>query len=300
MNLQTFQGQPVVVLTSASSHAIVSPAKGAQLLSWKHGDWTIIDWPQDANWQQWVHGGNQVLFPFIARTYAKGKIGSWIDDAGVERHASMHGFAKDFPFHVVDGGADFVTLRQDANDITRREFPFDYRLEVTHRLTADSLSTTFRVEHCGCSGSRAMPWTAGHHYYFNVPAEQRADWVLTLLCEQWASQDFSDGSYSFTQAKWAEAPLSQTEWVDRMQLKTQFDAITLRHAPSGRSLALEALHGGDWPVVTTWTGNPKENFFCVEPWSALPDAVHNGHGLRTLAAGESCEIGCIVHIKHRE
>ncbi len=122
MNLQIFQGQPVVVLSSSSSQAIISPAKGAQLLSWKHGDWTVIGWPDDADWQQWVHGGNQVLFPFIARTYAHGNIGRWSDASGIERPASMHGFAKDLPFHVVDSGADFVRLRQDANDLTRREY----------------------------------------------------------------------------------------------------------------------------------------------------------------------------------
>jgi hypothetical protein len=61
MNLETFQGQPVIVLISASSKAVISPAKGAQLLSWSHGDWSIVGWPRDANWQHWVHGGNQVL-----------------------------------------------------------------------------------------------------------------------------------------------------------------------------------------------------------------------------------------------
>jgi hypothetical protein len=164
-------------------------------------------------------------------------------------------------------------LPQDANDLTRREYPFEYRLEVTHRLTEDSLATTFRVEHRGSSGSSAMPWSAGHHYYFDVPAQQRSDWILTLPCEQWASQDFSNGSYSFARAEWAEAPLSRSEWIERMQLDARFDAVTLRHAPSGRALAFEALNDGDWPVVTTWTGGPKEDFFCVEPWSALPDAV---------------------------
>jgi aldose 1-epimerase len=300
MNLQTFQGQPVVVLKSSSSEAIISPAKGAQLVSWKQDDWTVVGWPDNANWQSWVHGGNQVLFPFIARTYAQGKIGSWTDASGVERPASMHGFAKDFPFHVVDGGNDFVRLRQDANDITRREYPFDYRLEVTHRLTQDSLSTTFRIEHRGSTGSLAMPWTAGHHYYFHVRAEQRAEWILTLPCEQWATQDFGDGSYSFTPATWSEAPLSRREWIDRMQLDPHFQSIELRHAPSGRSLTFESLGDVDWPVVTTWTGGANENYFCVEPWSALPDAIHNLRGLRWLLPGESCEIGCIVRLKRSQ
>jgi galactose mutarotase-like enzyme len=161
-------------------------------------------------------------------------------------------------------------------------------------LTADALSTSFRVEN---RGGGAMPWTAGHHYYFHVPAQQRADWILTLPCERWAHQDFSDGSYSFTQPAWTEAPLSRADWVDRIHMGAAFPAIALRHAPSGRTVTFEALNASDWPVVTTWTASPSDSFYCVEPWSALPDAVHNGQGLRVLGAGESCEIGCVVRVK---
>ena len=141
-----------------------------------------------------------------------------------------------------------------------------------------------------------MPWSAGNHYYFHVPSEQRAEWTLKLPCEQWAAQDFRNGSYSFAAAAWESASLDRAEWIDRMQLKPQLHKISLQHARTGRELTFEALHESDWPVVTTWTAGPSENFFCVEPWSALPDAVHNGHGLRLLAAGESCEIGCTIHV----
>jgi len=194
---------------------------------------------------------------------------------------------------------DCLTPLQDANDLTLREYPFNYRLEVTYRLTPDSLSTTFRVSNRG-DASSSMPWTAGHHFYFNVPAQQRRDWMLTLPCQQWASQDFTNGSYSFTQPEWTQAPLSNAAWIDRMQLTTNMEAISLLHAPSGRQLSFEPLHAGDWPVVTTWTAGDDADFFCVEPWSALPDAVHNGSGLRRLGGGEEEEVGVVVRIKRAQ
>ena len=160
-------------------------------------------------------------------------------------------------------------------------------------MTHDSLTTTFRVTN---HGSGRMPWTAGHHFYFHVPASQRSDWVLSLPCKQWASQDFSNGSYSYTQPEWAEAALSRVEWIDRMQLSPDVEGIKLRHTPSGRQLSFEAAHADDWPVVTTWTASSDSDFFCVEPWSALPDAVHNGRGLRVLDEGGSAEIGVVVRI----
>ena len=33
-----------------------------------------------------------------------------------------------------------VTLQQDANDLTRREYPFDYSLEVTHAPESSSFN----------------------------------------------------------------------------------------------------------------------------------------------------------------
>ncbi|HEV3105187.1 MAG TPA: aldose epimerase, partial [Trinickia sp.] len=42
-----------------------------------------------------------------------------------------------------------------------------------------------------------------------------------------------------------------------------------------------------WYAVTTWTEADVSDFYCVEPWLGLPDAIHNGFGLRWLAPGQS-------------
>ena len=54
-----------------------------------------------------------------------------------------------------------------------------------------------------------------------------------------------------------------------------------------RSLVFKLSHPGSvpWYAVTTWTMAPDSNFFCVEPWTGLPNAIHHGEGLRWLAPG---------------
>ena len=42
-----------------------------------------------------------------------------------------------------------------------------------------------------------------------------------------------------------------------------------------------------WYAVTTWTEADTSDFYCIEPWIGLPDAIHNGHGLRWLAPGKT-------------
>ncbi|HMC44953.1 MAG TPA: aldose epimerase, partial [Caballeronia sp.] len=42
-----------------------------------------------------------------------------------------------------------------------------------------------------------------------------------------------------------------------------------------------------WYAVTSWTLEPTSDFYCIEPWVGLPDAIHNGRGLRWLAPGKT-------------
>lgn len=59
---------------------------------------------------------------------------------------------------------------------------------------------------------------------------------------------------------------------------------------SGRLDTCKNMGGGTsipWYAVTTWTEAADSDFFCIEPWLGLPDAIHNGLGLRWLAPGAS-------------
>ena len=299
MNLENFENQAVLKIQSGDSQALVSPAHGARLLAWSVPCWDIIRWPSDADWDRVpkVRGGDLVLFPFIARTYAKGRIGSWIDAVGVQRPAPMHGFAKDSPFRVVDTSADSVTLRLDANETTTSCYPFAFRLEVTYRIQPHSLLTSFRVTN---RGDQPMPWSAGHHYYFHIPAAERSSWELALPCEKWGRQNFADGSITFDAAAYKQASLSDPSWIDRFHANPDLPQVVLSNPTAGKTLSFENPSSlpSDWPCFTTWTERPDSDFFCVEPWSAFPNAIHNGLGLRTLAPGAADEISCRIRITH--
>jgi galactose mutarotase-like enzyme len=53
------------------------------------------------------------------------------------------------------------------------------------------------------------------------------------------------------------------------------------------TIDLQRPNSVPWYAVTTWTEKPESDFFCVEPWLGLPDAIHNGLGLRWLEAGDT-------------
>jgi aldose 1-epimerase len=51
-----------------------------------------------------------------------------------------------------------------------------------------------------------------------------------------------------------------------------------------------------WYAVTTWTEGPDSDFYCVEPWLGLPDAIHHGQGLRWLQPGQTEEALCRLSV----
>jgi galactose mutarotase-like enzyme len=203
----------------------------------------------------------------------------------------MHGFARDSAFSVVDAGGDFVVMRLEANETTRAVFPFEFRFEVEIRLSANSLESVFRVEN---TGDKPMPWSAGHHFYFHIPADRRAEWELELPCREWGGQDFSNGKIQTRSAAGERGLVSDPAWIDRFHVGPELGRVRLGNLKDGRSISFEdaSAEPGKWYCVTTWTEKPESDFFCVEPWSALPNAVSNGCGLQTTPPGGVVEISC--------
>ena len=295
MRITDFQGQPAIELQNGPSRALVSPAHGARLLCWSVGDWEVVRWPGNAEWSrpQKVRGGDPVLFPFIARSFHDNKIGFWKSPDGTVRPAPMHGFARDSAFSIVSADEASVEMRLEANDTTRAVYPFDFRFEVSLQLGEDSLEVVYLVTN---TGKDPLPWSAGHHFYLGIPASERAAWRLELPCRHWASQDFSTGEIQLRDPATAVDVLSNPDWIDRLHVQPDLDRIRLAHAASGRAISFKdtSPQSGSWYCATTWTERPDSDFFCVEPWSALPNAAANGLGLQTTPPGESREISCQI------
>jgi galactose mutarotase-like enzyme len=290
-----FQNHPAFELADSDSRVIVTADHGARILRWEKRGREVITWPDDADWSKIlkVRGGNPVLFPFIARHFVDGKNELWRDAAGTVRPMPQHGFARDAKFAVVDD-ADGETLRMRLtdSDATRADYPFAFQFDVVVRLLAGArLEVRFETTN---KGTDPLPYYAGHHFYFALQHEERDQWTLELPCEDWGRQA-ADGSIVREKATAAELRLSDRDIIDRMQITPTESTITLRHARDGRRLAFELAHEGavPWYAVTTWTQAAESDFYCIEPWLGLPNAIHHGEGLRPLEPGRT-EVATLV------
>ncbi|MCF7696168.1 aldose epimerase [Mycetohabitans rhizoxinica] len=287
-----FQNQDVIELERERASLLVAPQSGGRLLRWRVGGHDVIGWPDNANWNEpaRVRGGNPLLFPFLGRHRVDGTIGRWRDHAGVVRALPMHGFARDLPFEpTIDVANARIDMTLTDSDATRTGYPFGFRFDAIYHLidgyTLDATLTTTNT------GDTPLPYYAGHHFYFSLPHGLRSESLLSLPPARLLYQR-DDGVIAEAAAAAREYRLDDARIVDRFHALDPLSGgarVTL-HTPSlGRTitLALERPGSIPWYAVTTWTEKPDSDFYCIEPWLGLPDAIHNGLGLRWLAPGAS-------------
>ena len=282
-----FQNQPAHEIADGENKVLISSDHGARILRWEKDGREIITWPENADWSKIlkVRGGNPVLFPFIARHFVDGKKDFWRDGDGVVRPMPQHGFARDARFSVVDGGPEnSLRMRLVDSEETRGYYPFAFQFDVVvSLLPASRLEVRFETTN---SGGAPMPYDAGHHFYFALPHQERADWTLHLPCAAWGRQS-ADGAIVREEAKTDVLRLDDPAPIDRFQIGPRDSKAMLLNTQTGRRLVLELEHPGcaPWYAVTTWTETANSDFYCVEPWLGLPNAIHHGEGLRKLAPG---------------
>jgi len=276
-----------VVLTAGGAELEVAPGAGARLMRWNVAGRPVLFWPAAADWAQpaKIRGGNPLLFPFIARTFLDGKIGFWRGPDGVVRPAPMHGLVRAACFDVESLSSERIAMRIVSNEPMAEAYPFPFVFRVEYRLEDAGLAVAFSVEN---TGAEPMPWSVGNHFYFSVPAAERGAWELICPCRQLARQT-ADGAIVAEPPLAPGGTLSDPDLVDLFHVGPPRRGVVLRHGGDGRAVHfdLEPDEEGReaWWAVTTWTETPESDFYCVEPWSALPDAVHNGQGLRWLKPG---------------
>jgi aldose 1-epimerase len=291
-----FQNQPALEISDAQNKILVCPDHGARILRWEHDGREIIHWPENADWSRIlkVRGGNPVLFPFIARHFVEGKPELWRDATGIVRPMPQHGFARNAKFTVIEDSADnSLRMRLVDSEETHACYPFAFQFDVLVSLLPESrLEIRFETAN---RGDQPLPYYAGHHFYLAIPHGERGDWTLDLPCASWGRQA-PDGSILHEETKGDHLSLNDPSLVDRFQIQPANAKITLLNTKSQRRLTFELTHPNavPWYAVTTWTETPTSDFYCVEPWLGLPNAIHHGEGLRWLAPGAMEIATCVL------
>ena len=147
-----WEGFPAWHKAWADGSALVVAEQGAQVLSWKSADGREHLYLSPASARDGrtaIRGGVPVCFPQF----------------NVRGPLPKHGFVRNLPWQVVDGGAQHIQLRIADSAESRQWWPEAFEALLRAELAADALSITLDVRNTGTT-----PWTmtCALHSYLQV------------------------------------------------------------------------------------------------------------------------------------
>jgi galactose mutarotase-like enzyme len=289
-----YLGQTLVRWRVGGSTFMALPERGARLMNWNMamGDGSVRDvihWPEVAAAADIpkARGGNPILFPFCARTFDRGEVGFWRDARGVRRAMPIHGFARQGEFRTVrvdEGGFEAVLV---PGDEAKACYPFEYEFRVGYRFTAFGLTCSLSLENLG---EEALPWSAGHHFYFTLPWSEgsaRGDYLIRIEAGERLRQDAA-GRLVAGPALGTVERMDNRDLIDTFHtaLRSPEAVFGEKGQPGDVAIRLgseEAAPPG--AAFVTWTQADDSPFYCVEPWMGPANAPEHKTGLHLVPPG---------------
>ena len=210
------------------------------------------------------------LFPFIGRLYEERYLYE-----GESYPLAIHGFLKDSSMELVSQGDNSLVFKLDADETTKRQYPFDFRLYIRYELSSSTVAVTFEVQNLG---GKAMPFAIGGHPGFNVPLTKglRFEDYYLEFSEEAAPKRTESTPSNLLNGNFLDYPLKKGRIIELRHALFDDDAIILKDMArrvtlksDGDSRAVTVDYPG-FKYIGFWhTVRSEAPFVCIEPWTAL-------------------------------
>jgi galactose mutarotase-like enzyme len=252
---------------SADSHTLRSnaiaatvKADGAELCSLRNADGLELLWQAGPEWTR----HSPVLFPIVGRVKH-----DEYRHLGKAYPMKQHGFARDCRFDWVEQTAAACRLALVDNDMTRAQYPFAFRLEVSYAVSQSDLTVGFDVIN---TGDGILPASVGAHPGFNwplFPGLSKEAYSLTFSDEEPAPIRRLEGG--LLRAKPAPSPihgkrlaLAEHLFVDDAIIMDRVASTSVRYA-ADRGPSIDVSWEG-FRELGVWSKPTGAPFVCIEPW----------------------------------
>lgn len=279
-----------ITITNHDLTAVINP-RGAELTSLKDSSHEYI-W--EGNPEFWGKH-SPILFPIVGTL----KDNTYTYD-GNQYSMTRHGFARDNHFAVKEHDSRSVVFSLKSNDETKKQFPFDFELELKYTLKDKSLHLDYTVRN---TGTAEMPFSVGAHPAFALPGNFE-DYNLefekpeNLQSSQLENDLISDKTVSIPSNN-GELPLAYSLFKNDALIFKALESNEVSISKSGIPFLKVAFQ--DFPHLGIWTKQDAP-FICIEPWQGYSDAFNaNGNfldkeGIILLNAGEEFNAGFTIQI----
>ena len=248
-----------IVIGSERLVAEISP-HGAELTRLRDRDGNDLLWN---GCEKWWTGRAPLLFPIVGALPNNTAV---VD--GKTFSMRQHGFARNKQFSVVGASLTECTFGLASDDETRRQFPFDFVLEVTFAIEGAALRIGATVFN---KSSRAMPVSFGFHPAFRWPLPyggSRQDHEIRFERPESAPiRRLTDGLLDLTASKemfeGSTMALDDAMFVPGALIFDQLQSRAVSFGVPGKPSI--QIRFPSMPHLGVWT-KPGAGFLCVEPW----------------------------------
>ena len=240
----------------AELHSVFDKTRGQELL-----------WQGGALWKEQA----PVLFPFIGRLQGKHYFYN-----EKKYPMSLHGFARENVFRIVECEEDSCILELRDTAVTRQSYPFSFRLRQEYRVEGKRLFIETKVENLGVE---TLYFGLGLHPGFQLftPEEKISEFEVYFpeLGDRKPEQILFSKD-CLTKKEKGKNPLegnllslsSALFKKDAVVLSETNGVLCIRKKGEERGLYLEYP---DYPYIGFWQPYGKDApFLCLEPWTSLP------------------------------
>ncbi|MDO5145477.1 MAG: aldose 1-epimerase family protein [Eubacteriales bacterium] len=246
-----------------------------------------------------------VLFPNVGKYYTGAMLYK-----GEKYPMGQHGYARDAEFVRTEEGEASVTHVLVSDEESKKMYPFDFQLAITHELEGNSLTVKWSVKN---TGKETMYFTIGGHPAFRVPVlpdTEFEDYFLkfdeNVATLEYMLLDTATGT-AISEKKW---PMHIRNGLFRLR-KDMFDkdALIFDGGQIQRAaLALPdgtpyiELSGTDIPNFGIWS-KPGAPYVCLEPWYGRCDncgfegEISEKPGVNALEPGNVFEKEYVITVK---
>lgn len=244
-----------VSISTAALSAEIS-ATGAELVRLQDRAGADLLWDGDpAVW----NGRSPLLFPIVGEVK-----GNRLNVAGKACEIGRHGFARTSTFALVGSDAASCTWRLESSEATRRQYPFEFRLDVTYRIDGATLHMEARVTN---TGAEVMPASFGFHPALRWPlpygTSRAAHEIVFERAEPAPIRRPIDGLLSAAQfatpVRDGHLRLHDDLFEDGALV---FDTLASRSVVYGEAIRVDFPR---MPHLGIWT-KPGAGYVCIEPW----------------------------------
>jgi len=160
-------------LRNGATAVSVLPARGSLVatLSVRGVEFLFLDPATLASAHAPVRGGIPILFPIA---------GELVNHTFLPFNTTMrrHGFGRDKTWQLIECADTFLSTRLDADEDTRRQYPFVFAVTQTVRALGSGISIEIAIEN---HDEKILPVAPGWHPYFVCPSAAKAAVLAQVL-----------------------------------------------------------------------------------------------------------------------